>query len=291
MALPRLTSRAPAPGVYTSPGAFNGWITLVNPANPTAGVPATPYSSTWAAIRAIGGQEMDKVQQFAQQSTHLVVIPFQKALESMTIAFNDGDETRLFQIEYIEDPDELGRELHLFCFEMNQNAGSGAVYTPPTPAFFKGTGAPTLPLFDSAIYWDSASGNLYEQIYGTWVLAGNISGGATELPSQIYRRVAAASTNLGVIKVGAGIVTGWKIYNNAQYPVFVKLFDKATNPALGTDTPAQLIGINAGETEVEPPGPGTQYNNGIAIAVTKQIDDLDTTAVAAKDCGFDIFYQ
>lgn len=127
MALPRLSSRPPGPGEYTSPGAYSRRITLNTPANPTAGVLASAFVDSWAAIRALGGAEMDKAQQFAQRSTHLVTIPYQSGVQqSMTISLNEAGTTRTFQIEYIEDPDERHVELRLMCFEMNQNAGSAS---------------------------------------------------------------------------------------------------------------------------------------------------------------------
>jgi len=127
MPLPRLSSRPPGPGQYTGPGAMNRQVTLNNPANPTAGSLANPFCTSWAAMRALGGQEIDKAQQFAQRSTHLITIPYQFGVQqNMTVTFNEGDVTRTFQIEYIEDPDEQHRELRMMCFEMNQNAGSAS---------------------------------------------------------------------------------------------------------------------------------------------------------------------
>lgn len=100
-------------------------MTLNNAANPTAGVLANAAFDSWAAMRALGGQEIDKAQQFAQRSTHLITLPYQTGVEeSMTVSFNEGGATRVFQIEYIEDPDERHIELRLMCFEMNQNAGT-----------------------------------------------------------------------------------------------------------------------------------------------------------------------
>jgi SPP1 family predicted phage head-tail adaptor len=125
--LPRLSSRPPGPGEYTSPGALNRRVTFNNAANPTAGVMSSPFIDSWAAIRAMGGQEMDKAQQFAQRSTHLVTVPYQPGiLENMTVNFNEAGTTRSFQIEYIEDTDERHVELRMMCFEMNQNAGSAS---------------------------------------------------------------------------------------------------------------------------------------------------------------------
>jgi head-tail adaptor len=122
--LPRLSSRPPGPGERTSPGARNRWVTFNNPANPTAGVVASAAFDSWAAFRALGGAEIDKAQQFAQRSTHLVTVAYQPVEENMTISMNEAGTVRTFQIEYIEDVDERHDELRIMCFEMNQNAGS-----------------------------------------------------------------------------------------------------------------------------------------------------------------------
>jgi len=106
---------------------MNNRVTLNNPPNPTAGVLLSPFVDTWASVRAMGGAEMDKAQQFAQRSTHLVTIPCQPGVQqSMVFSLIEGGNTRYFQIEYIEDPDERHIELRCMAFEMNQNAGSAS---------------------------------------------------------------------------------------------------------------------------------------------------------------------
>jgi hypothetical protein len=110
------------------------------------------------------------------------------------------------------------------------------------------------------------------------------------MPSSIYHKVSLASTNAANIKAVAGTVTGWKVYNNSGAPVYVKLYDKATTPIPGTDTPKQTIGVDAGEQEVSVSA-GFTYTTGIGIAIVKGILDSDNTPVAASDCVVDIFYQ
>jgi SPP1 family predicted phage head-tail adaptor len=106
---------------------MNRRITFNTPANPTAGVLASAFVDSWAAIRALSGQEMDKAQQIAQKVSHLVTVPYQPGIqESMTIGLNEGGTTRIFQIEDVEDPDERHVELRIMCFEINQNAGSAS---------------------------------------------------------------------------------------------------------------------------------------------------------------------
>jgi hypothetical protein len=71
----------------------------------------------------------------------------------------------------------------------------------------------------------------------------------------------------------------------------VKLFNKATTPVPGTDTPFQTIGVQAGESAEVSINGGLTYSTGIGLAITKGIADLDSTAVAAGDCVGDIFWQ
>jgi hypothetical protein len=164
---------------------------------------------------------------------------------------------------------------------------------PPGPNLYTGYGAPTVLHNNDDLYYDLSTGNLYEQQNYSWELVGNIpvGGGETEMPSSNYHLVAAGSTNANVIKSTSGLVAGWKILNNADYPIYVKLFNKATTPVPGTDTPAQTIGVQAGESAEVSIAGGITYTSGIGIAVTKGLPDLDSTPVAVDDCVADIFYQ
>jgi SPP1 family predicted phage head-tail adaptor len=87
--------------------------------------PASPFTTTWAAIRSLRGAEVDRAQQIAQSISHMIVIPYQTGItQSMTVGVDGGGSTdRIFQINYIEDPDERQVELHLYCTETGQNAG------------------------------------------------------------------------------------------------------------------------------------------------------------------------
>jgi hypothetical protein len=117
-------------------------------------------------------------------------------------------------------------------------------------------------------------------------------GGGSMSASSTYKVIAAAGTNAANIKAAAGLVTGGFITNNASYPVFVKLFNKATAPVPGTDTPQDTFGVQAGTSVPIPvPSGGLTYSTGIAIAITKNMADSDATAVAANDCAVSVFYQ
>jgi hypothetical protein len=168
------------------------------------------------------------------------------------------------------------------------NGSSVAVYI---PQFYSGAGAPGALHNEDDVYFNVSTGDLYEQVAGSWVLTGNVpQGGGTEMPSLTYHKVSAASNNAANIKPSAGVVTGWKIYNNSGAALYVKLFNKATTPVPGTDTPQQTIGVDAGESDLITSA-GYTYAAGIGIAIVKNIGDADNTSVAANDCVVDIFYQ
>ena len=161
----------------------------------------------------------------------------------------------------------------------------------PVPDSYEAYGAPVALESNGSIYFDESTGNIYEQVVGAWMLVGNVpQGGETEMPSLIYHKVSAASDNAAIIKATAGVVTGWKVYNNSNYPVFVKLFDTPTTPAPASATPKQVIGVDAGDSDVSNSA-GFSYTTGIGIAIVKGIADGNDVAVAASDCVVDIFYQ
>jgi hypothetical protein len=95
---------------------------------------------------------------------------------------------------------------------------------------------------------------------------------------------AAGSTNATSLKASAGQMFALKIKNVAAYAVFFKLYDKASAPTVGTDTPIWTIPLNAGEgysdNLIACPYP---FTLGIAYAITKLQADSDTTVVVAGD--------
>jgi hypothetical protein len=186
------------------------------------------------------------------------------------------------------DPETGWVAMYAFYTVMARPNGLSAPYV---PQFYTGAGAPGALHNEDDIYTNSTTGDVYEQVSGSWVFMGNVPiGGVVEMPSLTFHRVSFASNNATNIKPSAGVVTGWKIYNNSGSAIYVKLFNKATTPVPGTDTPQQTIGVDAGESDVITSS-GYTYTAGIGIAIVKNIGDSDNTAVAANDCVVDIFYQ
>ena len=94
---------------------------------------------------------------------------------------------------------------------------------------------------------------------------------------------AAASTNATLVKATAGTLFELSGHNTAAYAVFVKFYDKATAPTVGTDVPILTVGFPAGVTTLWSPNFPLQFRTGIAMAITKLATDADTTVLVAGD--------
>lgn len=112
------------------------------------------------------------------------------------------------------------------------------------------------------------------------------SGGCT-----IYRLLSAASTNGNNIKGSAGQMYGFVITNTSASMKFVKLYNKATAPTVGTDTPVMTLAIPATSTITSNIPTGAAFSLGIGIGITGAVGDSDTTAVAANDVVVNLFYK
>jgi hypothetical protein len=97
----------------------------------------------------------------------------------------------------------------------------------------------------------------------------------------------AATTNGALIITGTSGLTSLYATNIGAAAAFVKLYNKATAPVVGTDIPEMVIPIpaaNAGFPGVASPNIGfigMRFALGLGIAITGGAADADTTAVAA----------
>lgn len=94
---------------------------------------------------------------------------------------------------------------------------------------------------------------------------------------------AAASTNATSLKASAGQLYTIDVFNVAAYNVFLKLYNKASAPTVGTDTPVMTIPIQAGGGYSKTWPMGLTFATGIAYAITKLQADSDTTVLVAGD--------
>ena len=110
------------------------------------------------------------------------------------------------------------------------------------------------------------------------------SGNFSVLPGNAtnYNLTSAASTNAVTVKSSAGSLGELSVFNPSAAAVFVKLYNKASAPTVGTDTPTVTIPVAAGAlVSLEFGQMGKRFSTGIALAITAAAAASDTAAVAA----------
>lgn len=105
------------------------------------------------------------------------------------------------------------------------------------------------------------------------------------------RLISAATTNATSLKGSAGQLGGWYIFNANAATRYVKFYNKATAPTVGTDTPVWVIAVPAGGAANMEFTNGLAFSTGIAYATTTGIADSDNTAVAANDLVINLAYK
>jgi hypothetical protein len=108
------------------------------------------------------------------------------------------------------------------------------------------------------------------------------------IPATPYSLNSAASTNGALIITGTSALHSFYATNTGAGAAYVKLYNKATAPTVGTDVPVMIIPIPAAVGGVPGVSPqinfgalGKRFALGLGIAITGGAADADTTAVAA----------
>ena len=103
-------------------------------------------------------------------------------------------------------------------------------------------------------------------------------------PTSVARLLsAAASTNATNVKNGAGRVFTIIGVNNAGGARFLKLYNKASSPTVGTDTPVATFQLPALQSFAIDIPRGLTFGTGISYALTTAAADADTGALTAGD--------
>lgn len=101
---------------------------------------------------------------------------------------------------------------------------------------------------------------------------------------QAHKRISTASTNATNLKNIAGVIGGIIAINLTAAVKYLKIYDKATAPTVGTDVPVMTIPIPASTD-----GAGFVWNvpislaNGVSYAITAGAADNDTASVGAGE--------
>lgn len=114
---------------------------------------------------------------------------------------------------------------------------------------------------------------------------------ATTNGSTPSHTMSAASTNATSLKASAGMVYGLSISNANAAARYFKLYNKASAPTVGTDTPVLTVQVPGSGTVIRAYPVGLTLATGIAWATTTGIADADTGAVGLNDLSIDIDYK
>jgi hypothetical protein len=109
-----------------------------------------------------------------------------------------------------------------------------------------------------------------------------------------YKLISAATTNATNVKGSAGQLGFVQVININAAVRYLKLYNKATAPTVGTDTPVQTYAIPAATTGAGFTlnfGPGLEFTTGIGFALTTGVADADTNAVAANEITVNLGYK
>jgi len=121
--------------------------------------------------------------------------------------------------------------------------------------------------------WDRQYGNATD---GTQVYT---KGTASDNSITGTKVIAAASTNATSVKASAGKIYLIHAYNSDTVGYWVKMYNKASAPTVGTDVPVDTMYAPPGGGFVIAADLGNYYSTGIALATTLLATDADTTAV------------
>jgi len=131
------------------------------------------------------------------------------------------------------------------------------------------------------------------QVSATQPVSGTVTATVTAgtinpvVPATPYYLNSAATTNGALILTGTSNVSSFYATNEGATAAYIKLYNKATAPTVGTDVPEMIIPVPAAVAGV--PGVanpnigfhGFRFALGLGIAVTGAAVFSDTTAVAA----------
>lgn len=96
--------------------------------------------------------------------------------------------------------------------------------------------------------------------------------------------ISAATTNATSVKASAAGIGMLSAYNASASIRYLKVYNKASAPTVGTDTPVHTIVLPAGANTVVPiPALGLRLSTGFSIAITGGLADSDTTAIGASE--------
>ena len=106
----------------------------------------------------------------------------------------------------------------------------------------------------------------------------------------IYRNIDLSSTGI-LIATGPKMLFGYYIANESNSPIYVKFYDKATAPTVGTDTPILTLYIPAASAANQEFLGGINIALGLGIGCTTGPTDDAVGGTSTNDLLVNVFYK
>lgn len=105
-----------------------------------------------------------------------------------------------------------------------------------------------------------------------------------------FKVLSAASTNSTNVKASAGRIYSCQFSNSSASYRYVKFYNLATAPVVGTTPVVSIVGVPPGGRASLTSAQGIYCSAGIGFSIVGGPDDANTTAVAANDIHGSITY-
>lgn len=125
---------------------------------------------------------------------------------------------------------------------------------------------------------------------GTLSVQARFTSSSSDGCSTYHHAVSAASTNATSVKSSKGQIAYICASNINAAIRYLKLYNKASAPTVGSDTPIMTIALPPSQTVSIPMNGTVNFSTGIAYALTTGMADSDTGAVAASEITVNMVY-
>lgn len=107
----------------------------------------------------------------------------------------------------------------------------------------------------------------------------------------MHKTVAAGSTNATLVKASAGKVYSIQVNNINAAVRYLKLYNSATLPVVGTTAIVKTLAVPAASVQqFHFPG-GLNFSAGIGFAMTTEATDAGTTGISASESVINVDYS
>jgi hypothetical protein len=103
--------------------------------------------------------------------------------------------------------------------------------------------------------------------------------------------ISTATTNATLVKNGPGRVHGWVVNNTNAAVRYLKLYNTAAAPTVGTTVPVMTVALAPSQVSIAQFPVGIGFETGISFALTAGVAVADVAAVGANESVVSILYR